>query len=130
MYKIQQTVYGFRLTFDGFIQAAEMQQWCDESKKILPSAPKEFGVFVDMRTLKPLPPDAQPFMQEGQKLYKGAGMIRSVVVVADAITRVQFRRIAQETKIYEWERYIDASAHINWEQMGIDWLTNGKDPDK
>jgi len=130
MYQIQTTPYGFRLTFGGFIQLAEMQKWRDESKAALASAGKNFGVFVDMRTLKPLPPDAQVTMEEGQKLYKAKGMTRSVVIVDNAITRMQFKRIAHETGIDVWERYIDASAQANWEQLGIDWITSAKDPDK
>ncbi|HMV41143.1 MAG TPA: hypothetical protein PK079_09135 [Leptospiraceae bacterium] len=60
-----------------------------------------------MRTLKPLPPESQIHMQEGQKLYKEKGMVRSVVILANTITKLQFKRIAQETGIYQWERYID-----------------------
>ncbi len=43
---------------------------------------------------------------------------------------MQFKRIAKETGIYEWERYINASATPNWEQAGADWLTKAADPDK
>jgi len=34
-------------------------------------------------------------------------MVRSVVILANTITKLQFKRIAQETGIYQWERYID-----------------------
>ena len=129
MYKIEETLYGYRLVFGDFIKADEMAQWVEESKKTLAGAPNEFGIFVDMRTLKPLPPDAQVHMQEGQKLYKTAGMVRSVVIVDSALTKMQFRRIAKETGIYEWERYIDASSVNNWEKVGVDWISKGIDPD-
>ena len=106
-----------------------MQKWVVESGKIIKSLPHKFGVFVDMRELKPLDADSQLVMQEGQKLYKGAGMERSVVILANAIITMQFKRIAKETGIYEWERYIDASKTANWEEIGIDWLVNNIDPD-
>jgi hypothetical protein len=76
----------------------------------LATAKGGFGVFVDMRTLKPLPEDAQKVMEEGQKLFKQKGMTRSVVIVTGALTKMQFKRIAQETGIYEWERYIDSAS--------------------
>ena len=101
-----------------------------ESKSALNSAPGKFGVFVDMRNLSPLPSDAKTMMEEGQKLYKQKGMQRSVVVVANAITKMQFQRIAKQTGIYDWERYIDASNTSNWESVGVNWLKNGVDPDK
>lgn len=130
MYKIEKKHYGYRLTFDGFIKEDEMKQWVEESRQVLQTAPKEFGVFVDMRTLKPLPPESQKYMEEGQKSYKTKGMIRSVVILASAVTKLQFKRIAKETGIYEWERYLDVDTTPNWEQVGLDWIQHGIDPDK
>lgn len=129
MYNIEKTNYGFKLTFGDFIQAPEMKEWVEKSKEALADAPAEFYIFVDMRTLKPLPENAQPFMQEGQKLYKEKGMKRSVVILNNSVTTLQFKRIAKETGIDAWERYIDASANENWETDGIAWLVNEKDPD-
>ncbi len=129
MYQIERKDYGYYLTFGDLIKADEMNQWVKESKQEMLSAPPQFGVFVDMRTLAPLPEDAQMAMQEGQKLYKAKGMTRSVVIVNSKITKMQFMRIAKETGIYEWERYIDATAVPNWEEVGVAWLTNAADPD-
>lgn len=129
MYKIEKTGYGVKMTFDGFVTAEEMAQWLAESKKRIPSLGTQFGVFVDMRTLKPLATDSQAVMQEGQKLYKQAGMRRSVVILNNAVTTIQFKRIAKDTGIYEWERYINAAATPEWEQAGVNWLTRAVDPD-
>ncbi len=129
MYKIEKKSYGLKLTFGGFIQADEMQNWVNDSGKELGNLASGFGVFVDMRDLKPLPPDAQEVMQVGQIAFKQKGMKRSVVVLANAIVTMQFKRIAKETGIYEWERYIDASSNPNWESIGEAWITKGTDPD-
>ncbi len=130
MYQIENKDYGYKLTFSDFIKAAEMENWVAESEKVLENAPGDFGVFVDMRMLKPLPKDSQEQMQTGQKLYKKKGMVRSVVIVDNSITKLQFKRIAQQTGIYEWERYIDSSSEQDWERVGIEWIANGVDPDK
>jgi len=130
MTRIEKAPYGFKLTFGGFIQKDEMDRWVEDSRKALVSASGKFGVFVDMRTLKPLPAEAQPSMVEGQKLYKVKGMERSVVILANAITTSQFKRIAKETGIYAWERYLDASKTQNWEAVGRDWIERGVDPDQ
>jgi hypothetical protein len=130
MYKVEKADFGYRLTFGGFMEAQEMRRWVDDSKKILETAQGAFGVFVDMRTLKPLPEDAQMAMQEGQKLFKEKGMTRSVVIVTGALTKIQFKRIAQETGIYQWERYIDATSGPDWEARGIGWISKAIDPDK
>ncbi|MBN2671187.1 MAG: hypothetical protein JXX29_05925 [Deltaproteobacteria bacterium] len=128
MYRIERKSYGYRLTFGEKIDAAEMKEWLEESKVVLQTSTEQFGVFVDMRTLIPLRRDAQPFMQEGQKLYKRSGMVRSVVILNNAATTMQFRRIAKETGIDEWERYIDADAVKNWEDVGLAWVRDGIEP--
>jgi hypothetical protein len=130
MYRIDKTNYGFKLTLGDFIKAAEMEQWVKDSEKQLQTQIAKFGVFVDMRTLKPLPQDAQALMEKGQKLYKGKGMERSVVILDSPVVTMQFKRLAQETGIYQWERYIDASKTKDWEKIGEAWLKNASDPDK
>ena len=130
MYKVEKTSYGFKLLFADFIKPEEMTGWLAESKKMLMLPPKEFGVFVDMRTLKPLPPEAQSILEEGQKLFKQKGMARYVVILSNSVLTMQFKRIAKETGIYQWERYIDSNVNPKWEQAGIDWLVKSIDPDK
>jgi hypothetical protein len=77
----------------------------------------KFGVLVDMRMLKPLKPEAQGVMVEGQRAYKQHEMQRSAVAVANAIIALQFKRLAEESGIYQWERYIDASATAEWKKI-------------
>jgi len=130
MYQIQQVDYGYRLKFGDFIQPSEMKSWMNESIEALTKAPDNFGVFIDLQKIKPLPKDSQDYLQQGQKLFKQKGMKRSVVILDKPITKMQFKRIAKETGIYEWERYIDAATDKDWERKGIDWITKGIDPDK
>ncbi len=130
MYKVEKKGYGYLLTFGDEITMAEMSNWVKLSEQALASAPAKFGVFVDMRTLKPLAPDAQAEMQRGQKLFKMKGMERSVVIVNSSVIAMQFKRIARETGIYDWERYISAADEANWEKKGVDWLEKAIDPDK
>ncbi|MCK5077854.1 MAG: hypothetical protein KAR38_15835, partial [Calditrichia bacterium] len=85
---------------------------------------------IDMRSLKPLPKDSQETMESGQKLFKEKGMQRSAVIVNNALLALQFKRLAKESGIYEWERYLDASKLPDWENIATNWLKNGTDPDK
>lgn len=130
MYQIEQVDYGYRLKFGDFIQPHEMKTWMNESIEALTNAPNDFGVFIDLREIKPLPTKSQSYLQQGQKYFKEKGMKRSVVILDKPITKMQFKRIAKETGIYDWERYIDATTDKDWEQKGIDWITSGIDPDQ
>ena len=115
----------FKFTFSGFIKKEEMQEWVDESKKELRTAPKEFGIYVDMRGLKPLPHDAQELMQVGQSLYREKGMLRSSVLVDKIVTKMQFERIGQETGIDKKERYFSAE-EPDYEASMEKWLASPK----
>ena len=68
-------------------------------------------------------------MRRGQRMYRDHGMARSVVILSNPVTAQQFKQIAVESGIYEWERYIDASRETNWEQVGMEWLVKEVDPD-
>ncbi len=129
MYAIEIKQYGFHLTFGGIIPAMEMKKWLNESIELLKTSPISFGVFVDMRTLTPLDSDTQYFLEEGQKAYKANGMKRSVVILSKEEIRVQFKRIAWLTGIYQWERYINSADNLDWECKGVDWIVNNIDPD-
>jgi hypothetical protein len=130
MYKIEKQPYGFKLTFSGVITATEMTQWVKESETTLSGHVGKFGIMVDMRDLKPLAPDVAIIMQGGQKLYKEKGMDKSVVILANSVVTMQFKRIAKESGITAWERYIDASSVKDWGKVGIAWIKDGIDPDK
>ena len=130
MTNIEKQNYGFKITFAGLINQNEMSQWVESSRNSLLSQGPDFGVMVDMRELSPLSEEAKALLQEGQVLYKEKGMTRSVVVVNQGFIATQFKMMAQDSGIYEWERYIDASSKPNWEKIGIDWIVNNIDPDQ
>src|SRR4028119_1852793 len=61
---------------------------------------------------------------------KQSGMERNAVVLNSAIATLQARRIAKETGIDRWSRYIDASSRPDdWEKVAEEWLTRGVDPE-
>jgi len=128
MYKIEKRSSGFFLTFGGYVKREEMDNWCSDSRGQLNGTSAPFGVIVDMRELKPLPADAQEVMVRGQKLYKEAGMQRSAVILNNAVTTMQFRRLAKESGIDAWERYYDASSEPKWEEKALSWIKSGIDP--
>ena len=128
MYEIEKTDYGYHLTFAGRILETEMAAWVEESDQLLDKQRGKFSVFIDMRRLDPIASEAQVQMQKGQRLYKLKGMERSVVVLENPTLTLQFKRIARQTGILLWERYIDATLVKNWEEVALDWIKNGIEP--
>jgi hypothetical protein len=130
VYRIERAHFGIKLTFGGVVSAEELEAWLEESLPYLSEVEQGFCVFVDMRTLGPLDRPGRDVMCRGQRLYRDHGMARSVVILSNPVTAQQFKQIAVESGIYEWERYIDASRETNWERVGMDWLIKEADPDK
>jgi hypothetical protein len=61
-------------------------------------------------------------MVQGQAMYRSRGMQRSCVILHDAITTIQFMRLAKHSGIFKNERYIDASAHKDWLREARNWV--------
>jgi hypothetical protein len=128
MYKIEKRPSGFFLTFGGHIKREEMDNWCSDSRMQLAGTSAPIGVLVDLRDLKPLSEDTQEAMVRGQRFYKEAGMQRSAVILNNAVTTMQFRRLAKASGIDAWERYFDASSEPKWEEKALSWIKSGIDP--
>jgi hypothetical protein len=122
VYKIDRNDLGFYLTFGGDMTKVELERWYKESEQFLMGQHSSFGVIIDMRTLSPLPAEAQEVMVRGQSMYLSRGMQRSCVILQDAITTIQFMRLARQSGIFKYERYIDASAHKDWLQEARNWV--------
>lgn len=105
-----------------------MEKWISDSRQKLLSTGRITGVVVDMRELKPLAPDVQSSMIEGQQMYANKGMQRSAVVLATTTIKMQFKRLAAESGIKDRERYLDAQTHPNWLQVAENWVQNGVEP--
>jgi hypothetical protein len=131
LYKLDKIGTVFHQTFEGLVSEQEMANWVSDSEKaLLKDRGQKFHVYADLRNLKPLSPQARDIMVKGQEMYKKSGLNRSVVVLQDSITTMQFKRIARDSGIDSYERYIDASTVRDFEKIGMDWLLYAKDPDK
>jgi len=128
VYKIEKTDLGFYLTFGGDMTKDEMEKWYEDSEQVLTGQQAPFGVIIDMRTLAPLRVEAQGAMVRGQSMYRSRGMQRSCVILDDAITTIQFMRLARKSGIFKHERYIDASAHRDWLAEARNWVRHAIAP--
>ena len=128
MYKIDKTDLGFNLTFAGDMTKDEIEKWYMESEQALIGQQSPFGVIIDMRTLAPLPVEAQEIMVRGQSMYRSRGMERSCVILDDAITTIQFMRLARKSGIFKYERYINASEHRDWLARARNWVRHAIAP--
>lgn len=125
MYSIEKVDFGVKLTFAGFIREDEMNQWYKESQQFISTLEPGFGIFVDMRGLKPLPAESQDTMNRGQMMYMQGGMTRAAVVLDNATTTMQFIRLGKEVGILHMVKYING-AENDWETKAMDWILKGE----
>ena len=116
MCRIERTSYGFEIRFEGYIEKDELKRWAKEAATILKDQKPGFGVLHDMRGMAPLPVDA--------------GLGRSAQILDDPITKMQFKRLAKDIELFHDMRQIDASRTPNWEQVAINWIVDGVEPEE
>ncbi len=128
MINIERTYFGYKATYSGIISLDEIRYELSKAKTALEKNIEKFSVLVDMRKMEILPVECQDIMYEGQILFKKKGMVRSVLIVDNRLTALQFKLLAQKAGIHSGERYINVSANPNWEKEALDWLLNSVEP--
>ncbi len=129
MHRIEQTQYGYKLVFEGFLQKQDLSTLLDDMRQTIRSRGRKFPVLLDMRHSRAFPADAQVILKEAILFFKQVGMERNAVVLNSAIATLQVRRLGKETGIDATSRYIDASTERDWEKVAIDWLVSAVDPE-
>jgi hypothetical protein len=128
MHRIEETSYGYRLTFEGFLQRDEAGELLAKMRSTMRPKNGGFAVLLDMRHSRAFPAEAQDLIKETLAFCKNAGLERNAVVLNSAIATLQARRLAKQTGIAPWIRYIDASAEPEWEKAAVGWLADAVDP--
>jgi hypothetical protein len=129
MHKIEQTGYGYRIVFEGFLQRDDLGTFIDEMKSTIRPGGRNFPVLVDLRRAQAFPAEAQEIIKQAILYCKNIGMERACVVLSSPIAALQAKRLSKETGMDPASRYIDATSHADWEKVALDWLVRAVDPD-
>jgi hypothetical protein len=130
MYAIGPLPCGYQIVFAGQVTALELLAWIDDVRRCLASPPKDFGLLLDLRGLAPLSPGATRILAKGLQLCQQKGLLRTAVVVCSRATRLEYTRMAQESGIYQWERYLSAEDTPDWHGRSIAWISQRIDPEQ
>lgn len=129
MLNYELTDYGVHFALSGKVTLDDIQEFSDRFHDFLDSTKGGFCVLADFKGVELISSKGKEIIAICQKDARKCGMLRSVVIVKDTVTKYQFKTIARQTGIYVWERYIDASKHKNWEELAMGWLIEAYDPD-
>ena len=129
MYTLEQTGYGVKIVFQGFIEKKELKRCHREVGELVQKFKNGFGLLHDMRGMKTLPADAREIQKRSMENAKKAGLLRAAQIVDSAVSAMQFKRLSKESDISDTTRQIDASSVSGCEQVAVDWIVKGIDPE-
>lgn len=123
--------FGFAIIAPGLISEMDARIWIDDLYQLVTrSGRTTFGLLVDIRRQRANPPGATALIQQAMRWLREAGCVRSAVVLDNSMALIQIRRLAAETGVDAYERYINAVATPDWERKAEDWIVRGIEPDQ
>jgi hypothetical protein len=128
VYRIDETDYGYRVTLEGFLQRDDAAALLGETRRRVRPRADGFALLLDLRGARAFPAEAQEVLKQVILHCRGAGMERNAVLLNSAIAALQTRRLARETGIDRWIRYIDVSSEPEWERAAAGWLERAIEP--
>lgn len=129
MYKVEKTVYGSRITLGGTLTLAEAQQFSAEVAELRASGLGPRGSIVDIRTLVPPESKVVEIITEALGQAEASGVTRVAILVNSPVVKGQAIQVAFLAAAVELVRYFDVSKIENWEELSLDWIINGVEPD-
>ena len=114
MFKIENKDYGLLVTIQGGLDASDAEAWLTGMEEALRQTQRPFGILVDVREAKLFQQEAQAALKRGMEACARAGMERAAVALNGAVATLQARRLARETGISSWQRYVDAASDPAW----------------
>ncbi len=130
VYAIEKKPYGIMLSFDGMMNEEIAKKFAVDFMKVLDSFDGSISILINLINGKPMPAESQGAVNNCYKAVVQKGLIRSVNIVPTSLMKLQMIRRAKEFGTYDKARYIDSSSSPNWEQIALDWIEKGIDPDK
>jgi hypothetical protein len=129
MYQVQKTVFGSRITMAGTFSEEEAHQFSAELAQLRAATPGPRCCILDIRTLVPPESKVVDLITEALGLASDSGLRRAAIIVNSPVIKGQAIQVAFRAKAVDACRYFDASKIENWEELSLDWVVNGVEPD-
>ncbi len=129
MYTIERKHYGLHITMGGLYAPGEMETYVREKEKAIAAIDGPFSLLVDLRSA--IPPDErdEKLLEECQARLTRWGLVRMAFVVSSPVIRIQARQLVINATVKDQTRLIDASKSPNWEELALNWILYGTEPE-
>ncbi len=129
MYKFEKQDFGLKLTISGDLTEQEISGMTVELKSLVGAIRQPFSIFVDAREVMTLNQSVFHLLSECQRIVKDAGRQSAAIVVNSPILKSQGQRITLDSGSTEAVRFIYSDKTEGWEEVAMDWILNGIEPD-
>lgn len=128
MYTIEKKHYGLRITMGGLYAPGEIAQYVEEKDAALREFEGTYSLMVDLRSaIPPVAEDAE-ILQQSQARSKGR-LVRQAIVVHSPVVKLRANQLMVSSQISDRTRFINAAASPNWEEIAMNWILYGEEPD-
>ena len=129
MYKIEPTIYGFKVTSAGLFTVEEIEQLRTDLLKTLSEHDRPFSLFLDARKLVPPAPEVRDvFVQLHGSIWQ-MSCERVAFVIESPVAKGQIRQMHYTASPSGRDRIFDASKCPDWESQALAWVADGAESD-
>ena len=128
MHKIEERLYGFKVTVSGIIEEAEAEEIGATLFALIGTRKTPFGLLIDCRNLVPLASAVAITIEEGYAACSQTGCKAVVAVINSPVIRGQLMQMSCSAASTDRDRVIDASKDLDWEKKAVLWLTDAIEP--
>jgi len=128
MHKIEECLYGFKVTASGIIEEAEAEEIGATLIALIGTRKTPFGLLIDCRNLVPFASAVAITIEEGYAACSRAGCKTVVAVINSPVVRGQLMQISCSAASADRDRIIDVSKDLDWEKKAVLWLTDAVGP--
>jgi hypothetical protein len=129
MYRIERTHYGLRVTMGNLYSTEEIKKYIAEKEALVAKIEGPFSLLADLRSAIPPDENDEALLAESQARMKLCDLRRMAIIVTSPVIKTQARQISYTAGIDDRTRIINASKSPNWEELAIQWIVCGTEPE-
>jgi hypothetical protein len=129
MYKIEPTLYGFRISISGRMDMEEAEQASVELLGALAELDHPFSLVIDVRKMMAYEPQVAKAIVALHTACVRMSCERSAVIVESPTLKAQTAQICLSASSKNCDRVIDSSEVSDWEDRPVAWAANAVEPE-
>ncbi len=129
MYKIEKKEYGLYVVMGGLLTVLEVKRYVEEKEAILSKFDGPYSMMVDIRTVVAPHDEMFHFLKKSQEKMKSDNLQRMSIIVDSPVVYGIAKQLGFESGIHSCTRVINSLNIANWEEISLDWVIRGIEPD-